>query len=466
MIDFLTPEGAAVALAVVVPLAALLVLVRRARVVREVLGLRAPERPEWIVPAAALAVFAGLVGVAAAQPAVTETRHAAVRTDVEAFFVIDTSRSMLAASGQDGERRIDRAKAAAVGLRNAIADVPAGIASLTDRALPHLYPSANKQVFAQTMRRVVDVEHPPPLAPGARATSFDPLESFAGWISSSRRRSTGAWSSSSATPRCARRTRRCSRRGSRTGRRCGSSSSTSGTTASGSSRATVVRRRRNGPTRRAAAAHRAGPAARGADRGRGRAGRGGGRGARRGRRRRRDAPRRAGRDGRAGAVRDPRLVRAARAAALAPQPGLNPACSVPPWTRASCWRRRSTSCWRRLGGSGRGCGRARDLLPEGVRPAHDALSRRLRLLHVRAAAAPRERAYLPLDEVLAIARAAPPPAVTRRSSRSATSRSCATASPATSSGRSASRPRSSTLRPPPTPCWRRPACCRTSTPAS
>ena len=180
MIDFLTPEGAAVALAVVAPLAALLVLVRRARVIRGVLGLRAPERPEWIVPAAALAAFAGLVGVAAAQPAVTETRREAVRTDVEAFFVIDTSRSMLAASGEDGERRIDRAKAAAIALRNAIGDVPAGIASLTDRALPHLYPSADKQVFAQTMRRVVDVEHPPPLAPGARATSFDPLESFAG----------------------------------------------------------------------------------------------------------------------------------------------------------------------------------------------------------------------------------------------------------------------------------------------
>jgi hypothetical protein len=180
MIDFLTPEGAAVALAVVAPLAALLMLVRRARVVRGVLGLRAPERPEWVLPAAALAAFAGLVGVAAAQPAVTETKREAVRTDVEAFFVVDTSRSMLAASGPNGERRIDRAKAAAVELRDAIGDVPAGIASLTDRALPHLYPSADGQVFAQTMRRVVDVEHPPPLAPGARATSFDPLESFAG----------------------------------------------------------------------------------------------------------------------------------------------------------------------------------------------------------------------------------------------------------------------------------------------
>ena len=180
MVDFLSPEGAVVALAVAAPLGALLVLTRRARGVRTVLGLRAPERPEWLVPAVALGAFAALVGVAAAQPAMTETRIESVRTDVEAFFLVDTSRSMLAASAPGGETRIERAKEAALELREAVGDVPAGIASLTDRALPHLYPSSDRGVFAQTMRRVVDVEHPPPLAPGARATSFDPLESFAG----------------------------------------------------------------------------------------------------------------------------------------------------------------------------------------------------------------------------------------------------------------------------------------------
>ena len=119
MIDFLSPEGAVVALAVAAPLAALLVLTRRARGVRAVLGLRAPERPEWLVPAVALGAFAGLVGVAAAQPAMTETRTEAVRTDVEAFFVVDTSRSMLAASAPGGETRIERAKEAALTLREA-----------------------------------------------------------------------------------------------------------------------------------------------------------------------------------------------------------------------------------------------------------------------------------------------------------------------------------------------------------
>ena len=57
-----------------------------------------------------------------------------------------------------------------------------------------------------------------------------------------------------------------------------------------------------------------------------------------------------------------------------------------------------------------------------------------------------ERAYMPLEEVLEIARAGAAAGARRRSSRSATSPSCATASPARSSRPSASRRRSSTSR--------------------
>ena len=178
--ELLSPAGALVALAVAAPLVALLVLERRARAVRGVLGLGEPGRRSWAIPAAALVAFAALVALAAAQPAMTRTTAKPVRTDAEAFFVVDISRSMLASAGPRGDRRIARAKRAAIELRDAIADVPAGIATLTDRALPHLYPSTDRDVFAEAMRRVVDVEHPPPLAPGARATSFDPLEIFAG----------------------------------------------------------------------------------------------------------------------------------------------------------------------------------------------------------------------------------------------------------------------------------------------
>ena len=69
---------------------------------------------------------------------------------------------------------------------------------------------------------------------------------------------------------------------------------------------------------------------------------------------------------------------------------------------------------------------ARQLLEEGVHPAHAAVPRRLPLLHVRARARARaSTAYLSPDEVLAIARAGAPPAARRRCSRSATSPSCA-----------------------------------------
>ena len=89
----------------------------------------------------------------------------------------------------------------------------------------------------------------------------------------------------------------------------------------------------------------------------------------------------------------------------------------------------------------------RHVLAEGLRPADEALPRRLPLLHVRPAAAAR-RARLP-DARTRCSRSRAPArrrAATRRSSRSATSPSCATAPPATSSPRSAARRRSSTSR--------------------
>ena len=114
------------------------------------------------------------------------------------------------------------------------------------------------------------------------------------------------------------------------------------------------------------------------------------------------------------------------------------------------------------------CARAaRDVLAQGLHPAHAPLPRRLPLLHVRAAAAAR-RALLhdarrgARDRRRRAAR----PAVTRRSSRSATSPSCATAPRARSSSGWASRPRRRTWRTAPGSCCARRASCRTPTRAS
>ena len=73
-----------------------------------------------------------------------------VRTDAEAFVVLDVSRSMLAQSSLTRPQRIERAKAAAIELRRGLPDVRVGVASLTDRVLPHLFPSADEKVFEAT----------------------------------------------------------------------------------------------------------------------------------------------------------------------------------------------------------------------------------------------------------------------------------------------------------------------------
>ena len=175
---FLSPAAALVGLAAVLPLAALALLERRSRDARAVLGLDRPERPAWLLPGAAVVAFAGLLALAAAQPALTERRETPVRTDAEAFFLLDISRSMLA--GRGDETRLHRARAAALALRREIAEVPAGLASLTDRALPHLYPTPDPETFAETLRRTIEIEHPPPYVGGVRATSLEPVEEFAG----------------------------------------------------------------------------------------------------------------------------------------------------------------------------------------------------------------------------------------------------------------------------------------------
>jgi hypothetical protein len=84
------------------------------------------------------------------------------RTDAEAIFVMDITRSMLASPGRGEPTRFDRARAAAKTLRAGIANVPSGLSSLSDRVLPHLFPSASLNTFTASVDRVVGIERPPP----------------------------------------------------------------------------------------------------------------------------------------------------------------------------------------------------------------------------------------------------------------------------------------------------------------
>jgi hypothetical protein len=163
-LDFslLTPLGALLALVVVVPLVALRFVGRRADTVRAALDVAPPSRRSRIVAVSALVASGVLLGLAAAQPRIEWTSTRELRTDAEAFVVIDTSRSMLARDSPGGTIRYHRARQAAIRFRDALPEVPLGIASLTDRVLPHLFPSANDDVYLATLTRSIGIDRPPP----------------------------------------------------------------------------------------------------------------------------------------------------------------------------------------------------------------------------------------------------------------------------------------------------------------
>jgi hypothetical protein len=174
-LTFLTPRGALVALTGAVPLAALALAARRERRARAVLGLAAPSRRRQWWPALCVTSVAGLLGIAAAQPALRSTTSVDVRTDAAALFVIDISRSMLAAPAPGAATRIARARDDAIRLRDELADIPSGVASMTDRVLPDLLPVPDRDVFDQTIRRAVQVDDPPPASDTITATNLGAL---------------------------------------------------------------------------------------------------------------------------------------------------------------------------------------------------------------------------------------------------------------------------------------------------
>jgi von Willebrand factor type A domain len=179
-LSFLTPVAALLAFAGLVPLAGLAVTHGRARRIRRTLGLAEPGRRSLVVALAALVCGSSLVGLAAAQPVVEDSTSHRVRTDTEVYVVLDTSRSMLASRSPGSARRIDRAKAAAIDVRASIPDVRVGIASLTDRVLPHLLPGVDSDVFAATLERSIGIERPPPrIGFASRATALTALTAFA-----------------------------------------------------------------------------------------------------------------------------------------------------------------------------------------------------------------------------------------------------------------------------------------------
>jgi hypothetical protein len=117
-----------------------------------------------------LVLVPALLGLAAAQPALRSHNGLRIRTDAQAFYVLDTSRSMLAARAPGAPTRLARAKAEAIAIREALPEIPSGVATFTDRVLPDLLPDADPAVFVSTVRRAVAIGEPPPAEDSVVAT--------------------------------------------------------------------------------------------------------------------------------------------------------------------------------------------------------------------------------------------------------------------------------------------------------
>jgi hypothetical protein len=178
-LTILTPLGALVALALVLPLAALLVAERRVQRARSLLGLAPPAARAAAGTVLAVAAVPLLLALAATQPALRSSEVRRVRTDAQALFVLDTSRSMAASAHLGGTTRLERAQRAAERLRAAVPELPAGVATLTDRLLPDLFPTADAAAFDSTVERAVGIERPPPQEADVVATSLGPLAAAA-----------------------------------------------------------------------------------------------------------------------------------------------------------------------------------------------------------------------------------------------------------------------------------------------
>jgi hypothetical protein len=172
---FLTPLGALATLALLLPLAGLAVAARRERRARGALRLSPPPRVARVARMVGLVAVPVLLGLAATQPALRSTTKAHVRTDAQAFFVVDITRSMLASQTATSPTRLARAKRIAISIRDSIPEVPSGVATLTDRVVPNLFPTADASTFRLTMQRALAIEQPPPLLSAVTSTNVGAL---------------------------------------------------------------------------------------------------------------------------------------------------------------------------------------------------------------------------------------------------------------------------------------------------
>jgi hypothetical protein len=174
-VSFLTPLAAAVGLIVALAIWARIVARRRAAVAASALGLPPAGRRAFVIDLVLLGLVGVLIAVAAAQPVVSRSEATQGREGAEVLIVFDVTRSMLAQRAPSEPTRLDRSRELAKRLRASIPDTRVGVASLTDRVLPHLFPTLGANSFVSVVNRAIGIERPPPDRRANKATAFSAL---------------------------------------------------------------------------------------------------------------------------------------------------------------------------------------------------------------------------------------------------------------------------------------------------
>ena len=174
-ISFLTPLAATVGLVVVLAIWARALARRRAAEASAALGLPPVGRRGLAVDVVLLALVGILVAAAAAQPVMSRSEVTPGRDGAEVLMVFDVTRSMLAQRAPSEPTRLDRSRDLAKRVRASIPDTRFGVASLTDRVLPHLFPTLGSNSFVSVVNRAIGIERPPPDRRANKATAFSAL---------------------------------------------------------------------------------------------------------------------------------------------------------------------------------------------------------------------------------------------------------------------------------------------------
>ena len=177
------------------PLVALLLVRRRAGRVRGVLGLARLPRARAAARAGSPARD-GDVGRSRRRSACARAgRPRCGREPTPRRSSSWTSRARCWPGATPGRRRVSSGRqAAAIDLRAALPEVRFGVASLTDRTLPHLFPSTDRDVFEATLTRSLGIEQPPPRSRSPRPRRASTRSRRSGRTATSRRRlASGCW---------------------------------------------------------------------------------------------------------------------------------------------------------------------------------------------------------------------------------------------------------------------------------